>query len=114
MTGSLRSCPTRTSPRTPTSIRGFLSNAKGGWVQAAIGVGVLAFASACAGRNIHSDLRADPHVLVRKWTLSTHGLFEAGDRGTEYSNPVMAENSLVFGNRSVGLVALYPTINAQR
>jgi outer membrane protein assembly factor BamB len=68
----------------------------------------------CSGRNIHPDLKEDTRVLVRRWTLSTHGPFEAGDRGTEYSNPVIVEDNLVFGNRSVGLVSLYPTINQQR
>jgi len=72
------------------------------------------FASACAGHNIHPELKEDPKVLTRKWTLPTHGPFEAGDHGTEYSNPIIAENSLVFGNRSVGLVSLYPGINQQR
>ncbi len=52
--------------------------------------------------------------MVRRWTLPTHGPFEMGDRGTEYSNPVVLENTLVFGNRSTGLVSLYPTLNQQR
>jgi outer membrane protein assembly factor BamB len=63
---------------------------------------------------VHSDLHDDNRVLVRRWTLPTHGPFEAGDHGTEYSNPVVIENTLVFGNRSVGLVSLYPKINQQR
>jgi outer membrane protein assembly factor BamB len=37
-----------------------------------------------------------------------------GDRGTEFSNPIIAENTLVFGNRSVGLISLYPKMNQQR
>lgn len=68
----------------------------------------------CSGRNIHADLTTDPRVLVRKWTLDTHGPFQAGDRGFEYSNPILYENTLVFGNQSVGLVAMYPTLNSQR
>lgn len=69
----------------------------------------------CSGRNIHKDLTDDSKILVRKWTLQTHGPFDAGDRGLgEYSNPILVDNTLVFGNRSVGLVALYPTINQQR
>ncbi|MGK5090109.1 PQQ-binding-like beta-propeller repeat protein [Bdellovibrionota bacterium FG-2] len=80
-----------------------------------LGVLVLGLGSvSCTGRNIHSDLTADSKLLVRKWTLSTHGAFEAGDHGTEYSNPVMVENTLIFGNRSVGVIALYPTLNQQR
>ena len=70
--------------------------------------------SGCSGRNIHPDLKEDLHVLHRKWTLSTHGPFEAGDHGTEYSNPMISDNTLVFGNRSVGLVSLYPGVNQQR
>lgn len=78
-------------------------------------VAIAAVASGCTGRNIHRDLTDDSKILVRKWTLQTHGPFDAGDRGNgEYSNPVLVENTLVFGNRSVGLVALYPTINQQR
>ena len=75
---------------------------------------LMLLASSCSGHNLHADLQEDPHVLLRKWTISTHGPFEAGDRGTEYSNPVLTENSLIFGNRSVGLIALYPGINQQR
>ncbi len=68
----------------------------------------------CSGHQIHSDLYADPKIMVRKWTLSTHGPFEIGDHGTEYSNPVMSQNTLIFGNRSLGLIAMYPAINQQR
>jgi len=78
---------------------------------------LCAFLSAfagCSARNIHSDLKEDPMIMVRRWTLPTHTVYEAGDHGTEYSNPVLVENTLVFGNRSVGLVALYPTINQNR
>jgi outer membrane protein assembly factor BamB len=70
--------------------------------------------TACGGPNIHKDLTPDPNILLRRWTLSTHGAFQAGDRGTEYSNPVMSDNTLIFGNQSVGLIALYPTLNQQR
>lgn len=68
----------------------------------------------CTGPRIHSDLKEDQHILMRKWTLSTHGPFDVGDHGTEYSNPVIVENTLVFGNRSIGLISLYPMINQQR
>ncbi|MGZ3698820.1 MAG: outer membrane protein assembly factor BamB family protein [Bdellovibrionota bacterium] len=72
-------------------------------------------ASGCTGRNIHSDLREDPKILVRKWTLMTSkGAYEATNRGYEYSNALMVENTLVFGSRNVGVVALYPGINQQR
>ncbi len=71
---------------------------------AALMIGALA----CAGRDIHPDLKADPKIMVRKWTLQTHGPYESGDRGTEFSNPVLSGNTLIFGNQSVGLVSLYP------
>jgi outer membrane protein assembly factor BamB len=74
----------------------------------------LVFLAGCSGRNIHSDLHADNRIMVRKWALQTRTNFQAGDRGYEYSNPVLVENTLVFGNQSVGLVAMYPTINQQR
>ncbi|MBL7715770.1 MAG: PQQ-binding-like beta-propeller repeat protein [Bdellovibrionales bacterium] len=64
----------------------------------------------CSGRNIHSDLKDDTAVMVRKWTLQTNPHHEAGDRGTEYSNAVLAENTLIFGSRTEGLVAVYPKI----
>ena len=80
----------------------------------ALALVLLISAASCSGRNLHKDLTADTNVLIRKWTLATHGPYLAGDRGFEYSNPVLIENTLVFGNQSVGLVALYPTLNSQR
>ncbi len=79
-------------------------------------VGAVALTgSGCTGRNIHKDLADDPAVLVRRWTLSTHAeVREAGDHGTEYSSPVFHENTLIFGNRSVGLTSIYPLMNQQR
>jgi outer membrane protein assembly factor BamB len=71
-------------------------------------------ASGCGGRDIHKELTENKDVLLRRWTFSTHGQFEAGDRGTEYSNPVLADNTLIFGNQSVGLIAIYPILNQQR
>ncbi len=72
------------------------------------------FVGGCTGPRLHSDLKADPAILLRKWTLSTHGDFEMGDHGTEYSNPVLVENTLIFGNRSVGLISIYPILNQRR
>lgn len=74
----------------------------------------LATALGCSGRNLHRDLQPDTDILVRKWTLATHGPFEAGDRGSEFSNPVWVENTLVFGNQSQGLISLYPGIQQIR
>src|SRR5258708_4458488 len=79
-----------------------------------VATSLLFLAVGCSGRNIHPELKEDPHILLRKWTLPTHGTFDAGDHGTEYSNPVVVDNTLVFGNRSVGLVSIYPGINQQR
>jgi outer membrane protein assembly factor BamB len=79
-----------------------------------------AAATGCSGRNIHPELRDDGSILERGWTLRTRTNFEAGDRGAEYSNPVLvppngpAEGTLVFGNQSVGLVSIYPGLNQQR
>jgi outer membrane protein assembly factor BamB len=70
--------------------------------------------SGCGGRDIHKELKEDKDILVRRWTLSTHGPFDAGDHGTEYSNPVLSDNTLIFGNQSVGLIAIYPLLNQQR
>jgi outer membrane protein assembly factor BamB len=50
----------------------------------------------------------DPKILVRQWAIQTRAPGEAGDRGFEYSNPIVLENTLVFGSRTGGLVSLYP------
>jgi outer membrane protein assembly factor BamB len=68
----------------------------------------------CTGPRLHSDLKEDTKILVRKWTLQTHGEFEPGDHGTEYSSPILVENTLIFGNRSTGLTAIYPNMNQAR
>lgn len=52
--------------------------------------------------------------MIRHWASDTHGPFLAGDHGTEYSNPILVDNTLVFGNRSIGLVSIYPIMNQQR
>lgn len=69
---------------------------------------VSVFAAGCAGRNIHRDLTMDDKILTRGWTLPTHGPFDANDRGFEYSGSVLYENTLIFGNSSQGITALYP------
>jgi outer membrane protein assembly factor BamB len=73
-----------------------------------------ALVSGCSGRDIHKNLTDTPDVLVQKWTFQTHPPFDAGDRGTEYSNPVIVDNTLIFGNQSVGVIALYPSLNQRR
>ncbi|MBY0472649.1 PQQ-binding-like beta-propeller repeat protein [bacterium] len=75
------------------------------------------FAASCAGKNVHKDLKEDPKILVRKWTMATRGdsfSWDAGDRGYEFSNPVLLENALIFGNHSTGLISLYPTLGQVR
>lgn len=66
--------------------------------------------SGCTGPRIHSDLYEDLSILSRKWTLSTQSFFEMGDHGFEFSNPVLSQNTLIFGNRKKGLICLYPSI----
>ncbi|MEK7690474.1 MAG: PQQ-binding-like beta-propeller repeat protein, partial [Bdellovibrionota bacterium] len=73
-----------------------------------------ALIAGCSTRNTYTSLGPDPRVLVREWTLSTHGAFKAGDRGFEYSNPILADQALIFGNQSQGLTSLYPGLNQIR
>ncbi len=70
----------------------------------------------CAGRDIHRGLKEDNEILVRQWSLPTRDItrLQAGDRPNEFSNAVLHQDTLIFGNQAVGLVALYPTINQQR
>jgi outer membrane protein assembly factor BamB len=78
--------------------------------------GLLAISvlSACSGRNIHKELTADPDILSRNWTIPTKTNYTVGDRGTEFSNSVLVENTLIFGSRNEGVISLYPTINQVR
>ena len=82
-------------------------------VSFAIGALVIALAG-CSGRNIHKDLKEDPSILLRRWTLPTHATATVLDRGMDYSNPVLVENTLVFGSRAVGLMSIYPILDQQR
>lgn len=52
--------------------------------------------------------------MVRRWSVQTQEVYEAGNRGAEYSNPVLIENTLLFGSSGAGLVSMYPKINARR
>jgi len=70
-------------------------------------IGLVGF-SACSGRNIHKDLKADTAILTRGWTMPTSGAYVTGDRGFEYSNPVIYQNTIIFGNRTQGITSLYP------
>lgn len=69
--------------------------------------------SACGGRNLHKELTDDSSVLVRQWTLSTRDASQAR-RAVEFSHPVLWENTLIFGNQSVGLIAIYPGMQIRR
>ncbi|MBN20696.1 MAG: hypothetical protein CL678_05345 [Bdellovibrionaceae bacterium] len=80
----------------------------------ATGVISLLLLMSCSGRNIHSEAKNDPKVLIREWTIQTHGLRNAGDHGNEYSSSALFENTLIFGTQGSGLVSLYPKINQTR
>lgn len=62
----------------------------------------------CSARNIHTDITSDPRIMVRQWTVGTHGQFEAGEKGFEASAPILTDDTLVFGTQNRGVVALYP------
>lgn len=70
--------------------------------------------SACNSRNLHSDLYPEPEVLLREWTLPTRTFFEAGEKGAEYSNALVYENTVIFGNSTEGVVSFYPGLNQVR
>jgi outer membrane protein assembly factor BamB len=75
---------------------------------------VAILATACAGPNLRPGFRAEQPVLQREWTIATRTRETlAGERGVEFSNPVLWENTLLFGTSEAGLVALYPTLGGQ-
>ncbi len=64
---------------------------------------------ACAGPELHPGFKARKAVFQREWSIATRTrLNEAGERGVEYANPLIWENTLIFGTTESGLVALYP------
>lgn len=97
---------------------------------------VLFFEVGCSGRNIHPELKEDSKVLQRLWTLepqwehsqndqnagnavnamisSRVSELTLSDQGTEYSNAVMYDKTLIYGIQKAGLIALYPTLGQQR
>ncbi|OFZ05974.1 MAG: hypothetical protein A2070_03250 [Bdellovibrionales bacterium GWC1_52_8] len=77
-------------------------------------LGLMAGVISCSGRNIHPELKEDSGILLRQWTLSLGEDKSILDHGMDYSNPVVIENTLVFGTRSAGLVSIYPSLNQQR
>lgn len=68
----------------------------------------------CTGRNLHRDLKEDPSILLRKWTLSLGEDKSITDWGKDYSNPVLVDNTLIFGSQAKGLISIYPTLNQSR
>jgi len=77
-----------------------------------IAVGLIAVS--CSSKNIHPELTENKKVLVRQWTFNTGKEFIPGNRGIEHSNAALFENTLVFGNESIGLVAMYPKLKLVR
>ncbi len=75
---------------------------------------VAVFVAGCGGPMKYKNLRPDPRIMTREWAISTHKEFQMGDHGTEFSNPVVIENTLVFGNQSVGLTSIYPGLGQKR
>ncbi len=68
----------------------------------------------CASHLVHKELFEDRHIMVRGATLATQALADAGDHGVEFSNPILWENTLIFGNHASGLMAIYPDTNDRR
>jgi outer membrane protein assembly factor BamB len=69
----------------------------------------------CASRNIHREAGENTSVLQRQWTWATReGLPDAGERGFEFSNAAVFENTLIFGSRTQGVLAVYPSIQRKR
>lgn len=73
-----------------------------------------AMLSSCSGRNLNKELSENKEVMVREWTRQTREHSPEADRGSEFSNPVFFENTLIFGNQTVGLQSIYPMSNQPR
>jgi len=70
--------------------------------------------SSCAGPNLRPGFRASSPVLQREWGVGTRTReILAGERGVEFSNPVLWENTLIFGTSDEGLIAIYPNLGGQ-
>lgn len=67
----------------------------------------------CASRDLYPGLGPNKKVMVRLWTQTTQDSV-VKERGTDFSNPVLVDPVLLYGSRSRGLVALYPTLNQER
>lgn len=65
--------------------------------------------TSCAGPELHPGFKARKPIFHREWSIATRTrVNEAGERGVEYANPLLWENTLIFGTSESGLVALYP------
>lgn len=77
-------------------------------------ISLSCLSSACSSPLKYPDLKPNTEIMVRRDVMPSHESLAAGDHGTEFSNPVVHENTVVFGNRAVGLISIYPTLNQQR
>jgi outer membrane protein assembly factor BamB len=68
----------------------------------------------CNSKLVHPDLKTDPDVFVRQWTLSSKSEWAAGERGSDRGSAAIFENTLVYSNEAQGVVSLYPGALAQR
>lgn len=71
-------------------------------------------AAACNSKVVHPDLKADPDVLVRQWTLASKSQWSAGERGNDRGSATVFENTLVYSNEAQGVISIYPGALAQR
>src|SRR6185437_2135567 len=70
--------------------------------------------AACSGPNFHKDLTDTPDVLVRRSTLPTRTLPAQAKRQVDFSNPILWQNTLIFGDQTNGLTSLYPGLLLKR
>lgn len=77
-------------------------------------LGMSLLLASCAGANLRPDFQASEPVFQREWSVSTRIRENlAGERGVEFSNPLIWENTLLFGTSEAGLVAIYPSLGGQ-
>ncbi len=65
----------------------------------------------CSSRDLYQKIGENKKVLVRQWTFPTRSVWEAGERGVEFSAPLLVDETLVFGSTQQGVIALYPGTN---
>ncbi|MFN7685557.1 MAG: PQQ-binding-like beta-propeller repeat protein [Oligoflexia bacterium] len=78
-----------------------------------IGLGgfFLLIGAGCSGPELRRGFKPKAPVFERQWSIATRQRpNEAGERGVEYSNAVVFENTVIFGTSEAGLVALYPEL----